>query len=347
MFRYVLVIGLACCALFALLVWAMPPLGRALPSGGSITYSSELRGNADLYTLDIDRGLRHNMTRHVSDDIGGVWSADGRQLAYFQRVGPSVALTIWRLGAPEMAGFRWQDRGFPRGMAWSPDGRYLAFAEDRGGQDMFVFEVGAPSDPDLNPLRLTHEPGLDAQSVWINTSDRLLFTSWMDGNADIYTMAVDGSDLINLTQHPSDDASPSLSPDGAQIAFFSLRTGMRELYVMGSQGLHQLTDYSLARNGNYWFAPLWSPDGTRLAITAVYDDDPEITVIDVATGISTRLTDIPNMDVPVLWLPDSEHLVFRSFLGATPQLYLLDMQGNIRQLTREGFPSFDAALWPE
>jgi Tol biopolymer transport system component len=344
-----LLIGLAFCLLFAPLTWAMPPLGQALLSSGSITYSSETAGNADLYTLDVDRGLRYNMTRHISDDIGGVWSADGRQLAYFQRVGPSAALSIWRLGLPEITGFRWQDRGFPRGMTWSPDGKYLAFADDRSGLDMYVFQIDAPSEPDVNPLRLTSEPGLDAQPIWISGGQRLIFTSWMDGDADIYTMDIDGGGLVNLTQHPSDDASPSLSPDGTQIAFFSLRTRMRELYLMESdgQGLRQLTAYEAMGNGNYWFTPLWSPDGTRLAITAVYEDDPEIVIVNVATGETTRLTVIPNMDTPVLWLPDNEHLVFRSFLNVEPQLYLLDMQGRYRQLTTEGFPSFDAALWPQ
>jgi TolB protein len=334
--------------LFTLLGLALPPLGRALPSSGSITYSSEINGDADLYTLDIDRGLRHNMTRHGSDDLGGVWSADGRQLAYIQRVWTSMAVSIWRLGAPETVGFRWEDRGLPRGLSWSPDGERLAYAEQRGDLDLFVFDVSQPFAADRNPLRLTDQPALDVQPVWTQDGEHLIFTSWMNGDGDIYRMRADGSDLVNLTAHLGDDAGPSLSPDGNWIAFFSLRTGQRELYVMDAHGgsLRQLTDYQNDDNGNYWFAPLWSPDGARLAITAVFEDDPEIVVVEAETGAAQRLTYIPNLDSAVAWLGSSAHLVFRSFLAGAPQLFLLDMQGNTRQLTFDGFPSFDASLWP-
>ena len=77
-------------------------------------------------------------------------------------------------------------------------------------------------------------------------------------------MDADGGNVRRLTNHASQDASPSWSPDGRSIAFFSLATtdpeiaGINpEIYVMDADGgnVRRLT------NHNAWdYAPSWSPD---------------------------------------------------------------------------------------
>src|SRR5262245_45351695 len=61
---------------------------------------------------------------------------------------------------------------------------------------------------------------------------RLAFTTNRDGNKEIYVMHADGSNLVNLTNHPDDDYSPAWSPDGMRIAFTSSRNGSEQIYVM-------------------------------------------------------------------------------------------------------------------
>ena len=46
----------------------------------------------------------------------------------------------------------------------------------------------------------------------------------------------DGTELINLTNHASDDTRPDGSPDGTLIAFQSNRHGNPEIYVMHADG---------------------------------------------------------------------------------------------------------------
>jgi len=45
---------------------------------------------------------------------------------------------------------------------------------------------------------------------------------------------------FNLTNNPAIDYSPSWSPDGAKIAFWSSRDGNFEIYVMNSDGTNQI-----------------------------------------------------------------------------------------------------------
>ena len=52
---------------------------------------------------------------------------------------------------------------------------------------------------------------------------RILFSSTRDGNPEIYTMNLDGSNVVNLSQHPRADMAPTWSPDGKKIGFISAR----------------------------------------------------------------------------------------------------------------------------
>ncbi len=55
--------------------------------------------------------------------------------------------------------------------------------------------------------------------------------SGRDGDAEIYVMDVDGSDVTRLT-NSGWAWSPSWSSDGSRIAFMSGRDGDAEIYVM-------------------------------------------------------------------------------------------------------------------
>ena len=54
---------------------------------------------------------------------------------------------------------------------------------------------------------------------------KILFASRRDGNREVYIMNPDGSEQVNLTQHPADDQLAVWSPTGEQILFVSDRGG--------------------------------------------------------------------------------------------------------------------------
>ena len=91
---------------------------------------------------------------------------------------------------------------------------------------------------------------------------KIVFTSRRDGNFEIYTMNLDGSDQINLTQHRGKDAAPVWSPTGEQILFTSDRDGIEDLYLMDADGknVRQVFKKLIGRE-----FPTWSPDGKALA----------------------------------------------------------------------------------
>jgi TolB protein len=81
-------------------------------------------------------------------------------------------------------------------------------------------------------------------------------------------MNSDGTNAVNLTQHPADDLGAIYAPDGQRIAFFSNRdraTGF-DLFVMqvNGQGIVNLTSQS--PTGTKIGPVVWSIDGQALAV---------------------------------------------------------------------------------
>ena len=102
------------------------------------------------------------------------------------------------------------------------------------------------------------------------TTPKILFTSTRDGNHEVYVMNPDGSEQVNLTQHPAGDMFAVWSPSGDQILFTSDRPGKRvwDLYLMDPDGsnVRRVFKREIAVDRR---SPTWSPNGKRFAY--IYD----------------------------------------------------------------------------
>ena len=154
---------------------------------------------------------------------------------------------------------------------------------------------------------------------------KVAFVSDRDGNQEIYSCNSDGSNIVRLTNNPGSDDEPSWSPDRTRIAFISNRAGSTELYLMNADGSNVVRKTFF---GTYAASPTWSPDGTKIAYTL---GGTNISVIDMASGISSLLFDTPGIDVYPAWSPNGMTIALVSDWAAydfVSDIYTINADGS-------------------
>ena len=191
-------------------------------------------------------------------------------------------------------------------------------SKDTGGRDdaeIILDEAGRESD-------LEASPGA--------TTTAIAFQSDRYGNADIFLMRPDGTGQTRLTDDPSHDANPSLSPDGTKIVFSTYRDGpYSEIYVMNVDGTGQT---GLTNNpSSHDYDPSWSPDGSRIVFKSDRDGiegSYEIYVMNFDGTGQTRLTNYGVYSWGPSWSPDGTKIVFSTKRdGPYSEIYVMNADG--------------------
>jgi Tol biopolymer transport system component len=97
--------------------------------------------------------------------------------------------------------------------AWSPDGRYIAFASDRDAPNLPGNTAIYVMKADGEELQRLTDPGqIDTMPMWSPDGKVLAFVSYRSGSSEIYTINSDGTHETRLTNDTADDYSPSWNP---------------------------------------------------------------------------------------------------------------------------------------
>jgi tricorn protease len=115
--------------------------------------------------------------------------------------------------------------------------------------------------------------------------------------------------------------NPSLSKTQIAFAFAG------ELWVVAREGgvARRLVSGQLLNR-----RPIFSPDGSQIAFTGVYDGNPDVYVVPAAGGEPRRLTYHPGQDTAVGWTADCTKIIFASTRRTTrdlPQLFVVPVTG--------------------
>jgi Tol biopolymer transport system component len=157
---------------------------------------------------------------------------------------------------------------------WSPDGKWLVFTGQRGGE----FDVYRISAIGGEETRLTTAPGLDDGPEYSPDGAYIYFNSARTGRMQLWRMRPDGSDQQQLTHDGFNNWFPHLSPDGRWMAFISFAPGVAAddhpfykqvmLRLMpASGGAARVIAYVFGGQGTI-NVPSWSPDGKHLAFVS-------------------------------------------------------------------------------
>jgi uncharacterized protein YjdB len=175
--------------------------------------------------------------------------------------------------------------------AISPDGSRVAFVGMRDGNpEIYVMDADG-----TNLTRVTNDPQPDGRPAFTPDGSGLVFQAQRMVNGkpflEIYSAALDGSGLKALTTD-SLNQTPTVSPDGATIAFASTRNKNADIWLMSRDGSNQRNFTKSPQQTES--EPRFLRDGS-LAYLVERKDQTNRTVrqvvkVNLATGATTPLT---------------------------------------------------------
>lgn len=265
-------------------------------------------------------------------DTGPVFSPDGKSIAFIRTISSGVddifVAPIAGEGEPRRIT---ADRRYIISLTWAPDGQSILFSTNRLGA-YTLWRAG------LDGGAIERVPGITenvSDPVFSHDGRKLAFAQfYVDTN--IWKLDLRSGETRQFIASTQYDSSPQYSPDGKRVAFRSSRSGDSQIWIADAAApslARQLTRMKGSLNG----APRWSPDGKQIASDFRPDGLPDVYVIDVATGVSRRLTSGQSENVAPSWSMDGQWIYFASNRSGSSQIWRIRPGGGeAEQVTRQG-----------
>ncbi|HET7471193.1 MAG TPA: DPP IV N-terminal domain-containing protein [Gemmatimonadales bacterium] len=314
------------------------------PDGKFLAFAAGPTGRLRIYI----RQLAGGRTISVADNLGGDqhwprWSPDGTRLSLetnhaiyvVPALGGDPKLLVASTGPVVNGEGAWSEEG-PSYLAWSPDGRRIAYAVGRdidlrgtdGGPVTRLASLDQPHSLAWSPdgSRLTFVAG---NAAFVYAPDAI-------GNiapSAIWIVSAAGGAPTRITEAASLNTSPVWLPDGRGLLFISDRDGSRDLYrvELGRDGRPTGEPVRLTTGLGLHGLAL-SPDG-RVLVYADFSDYANIWSLalpasgPVSSSLATALT-TGHQSIEGLGLsPDGRWLAFDSDRGGHQAIYRVPVTG--------------------
>jgi Tol biopolymer transport system component/C-terminal processing protease CtpA/Prc len=248
------------------------------------------------------------------------------------------ALLLWLvLGALPASGE--EEASWLRYPAISPDGSTLVFSYR--GDLWTVPSTGGTATP------LTLHDAQDTMPVWSHDGSKIAFASDRYDNFDVWVIPATGGAARRLTMHSAHDMPSSFTADDQGVLFSSARLDSVDCVQFPTGAQPEL--YRVSLEGGMPAQVLTTPamyaaenrDGSRIAYSDQkgYEDDwrkhddssfaRDVWVVDLDSGVHTRLTEFGWDDRQPVWSPDDSALYYLSERTGSFNVWRLDLDSGL------------------
>jgi Tol biopolymer transport system component len=192
----------------------------------------------------------------------------------------ALSREIWLYRFPAGSGAKWTYQGSDdHSPAWTADGRWLAFASNRGGSQRIY---RAPAERPAAVEGVAGGNGTHVPGSWSRVPDALAMYEVRDGQRDI-SLVSPGGGVVSVAATPADERSPMFSRDGRFLAYVSNATGIDEIFLAPAAA-PAAARRATSGGGT---EPVWGHDGSLY-----FRRGDEILIATPGTGAGDPLVDV-------------------------------------------------------
>ncbi len=209
----------------------------------------------------------------------------------------------------------------------------IVFANDTtGNKEIYIVDYDGK-----NLTRLTSDKNIALLPRWSYDSRKIYYTTYRYGNPDIFVVDLVLRKIAPISMFSGLNLIGGVSSDDKNIVMtLSKGGGNTDIYTLDldSKNVKRLTsDYYV--NGS----PSFSPDGKFITYVSNRAGNPQIYIMEIATGVTRKLTNMNWADSPQ-WSPSGEWIVFAGRYNKLHpiDIFLVDITGTriVRLTSDEG-----------
>jgi len=151
----------------------------------------------------------------------------------------------------------------------------------------------------------------------------IIFSMADNGYAHLFAFSNEGMLISRLTSDPWDDITPSLSPDGSQVAYASRLNGYWDLYLLNlATGVSTRMTDTMA----YEASPSWSPDGEWLVFETYNEDSLDLEILSVKNPDQRQiLANSIYAEHSPAWSPQGRQIAYVSNQSGEDEIWIADL----------------------
>ena len=148
----------------------------------------------------------------------------------------------------------------------------------------------------------------------IAENEKIIYVSEKDGNPEIYSMEINGSEIQRITNSSRSEENPKLSKDGSYLGFLISKNDIKELHIIEMNNNNKqlkISDKDLDVEDFFW-----SPDSRKLTFKAKDNKgNHDIYLYNLEKELTNKVTNTKGIEKLGNWSPDGEWIVYSVVIG--------------------------------